>query len=140
MVADLDSGTKTAVSTMAAAQMGRLIQNTDRHEMVSIRRPPTMGPSDIEMPTTAPQIPRARARSTLPVKICEMIDSATGFSIDPPMPCSKRAAMSVSMDGARLHASDPTAKTASPVWNTRLRPSRSPAAPASISSDASTSV
>ena len=48
-------------------------------------RPPTIGPSAIEMPTTAPQSPRARARSTRPVKICEMMDSATGLIIEPPM-------------------------------------------------------
>ena len=140
MVADLDSGTNSAVSRIAAAQMGRLIQKTERQPIVSISSPPTIGPSDIEIPTTAPQAPSARARSTRPVKICEMMDSATGLSIDPPIPCRNRAPMSASMDGARLHASEPIANSARPVWNTRRRPRRSPAAPASISSDASTSV
>ncbi len=86
MVADLLSGTKTAVRMIAAAQIGRLIQNTARQPIPSIRKPPTIGPSAIEMPTTAPQSPSARARSTRPTKICEMIDSATGLSIEPPMP------------------------------------------------------
>ncbi len=140
MVADLDSGTKIAVSRIAAAQIGRLIQNTDRQPMDSMSRPPTIGPSAIEMPTTPPQMPIARARSTGPVKICEMIDSATGLSIDPPMPCRNRAPISVSMVGARLHTSDPSAKSVSPIWNTRRRPKRSPVAPESISSDASTRV
>ena len=99
-----------------------------------------MGPSAIEMPTTAPQNPSARARSTRPVNTCEMIDSATGLSIEPPIAWMKRAAISMLMPGARLHSSDPATKTASPIWNTRRRPKRSPAAPDSINRDASTSV
>ncbi len=67
------------------------------------------------MPTTPPQMPRARARSTRSVKICVMIDRATGFIIDAPMPWISRAAMSSWMDGARLHSSDPSAKTLRPV-------------------------
>ena len=53
IVADLDSGTKIAVRMIAAAQIGRLIQNTARQPTNSISRPPTIGPSAIEMPTTA---------------------------------------------------------------------------------------
>ena len=140
MVADLDSGTKIAVRMIAAAQIGRLIQNTDRQPTISMSRPPTIGPSAIEMPTTPPQMPSARARSTRPTKICEMIDSATGFSIEPPTACMSRATMSISMLGARLHINDPNAKTVRPIWKIRLRPKRSPVAPDSIRSDARTSV
>ena len=114
IVADLLSGTKIAVRMIAAAQIGRLIQKTARQPTNSISRPPTMGPSAIEMPTTAPQNPSARARSTRPVNTCEMIDSATGLSIEPPIAWMKRAAISVSMPGARLHSSDPAAKTVEP--------------------------
>ena len=56
------------------------------------------------------------------------------------MPCIRRAPISRSMVGARLHSSDPRAKIVRPTWNTRRRPNRSPAAPESISSDASTRV
>ena len=92
------------------------------------------------MPTTPPQIPIARARSTRPVKTCVMIDIATGFSIEPPTACSMRATISISMLGDRLHSSEPSAKTVSPIWKVRLRPNRSAVAPESSSSDASTSV
>lgn len=80
------SGTNSAVSTMAALQIGRLIQKTDRQPTSSISMPPTIGPSAIEMPTTPPQMPSARARSTLPTNTREIIDSATGFIIEPPIP------------------------------------------------------
>ena len=140
IVADLLSGTKIIVSTTASRQIGRLIQNTDRQLTYSISRPPTVGPRAIEMPTTAPHTPNARARSTRPVKTCEIRDSATGFIIDPPRPCTNRAAMSSSIDGARLHSSDPNANSVKPSWKVLRLPKRSPVAPARISSDASTSV
>ncbi len=81
----MDSGTKITVSRIASAQIGRLIQNTARQFMNSMSAPPTIGPSAIEIPTTPPQTPIARARSTRPVKTCVMIDIATGFIIEPPM-------------------------------------------------------
>ena len=37
------------------------------------------------MPTTPPQTPIARARSTRPVNTWVMIDIATGFIIEPPI-------------------------------------------------------
>ena len=44
IVADLDSGTKIAVSKIASAQIGRLIQNTERQSTNSMSAPPTIGP------------------------------------------------------------------------------------------------
>jgi hypothetical protein len=41
------------------------------------------------------------------------MDSATG--IEPPMACRNRAAIRVSIPGARLHSSDPMAKITRPV-------------------------
>ncbi|SKU43582.1 Uncharacterised protein [Mycobacteroides abscessus subsp. abscessus] len=114
MVADLVSGTKTAVSTKASTHTGRLIQNTARQPTHWINNPPTIGPSAIDMPTTAPQNPSALARSTRPVKTCEMMESATGFSIDPPTAWSRRAAMSSPTVGATLQSSEPIAKIDSP--------------------------
>jgi len=43
-----------------------------------------------------------------------MIDIATGLSIEPPIACTKRAPISISMLGARLHRSEPAAKSSSP--------------------------
>ena len=48
---------------IAANPTGMLIQKIDRHPAVETRNPPTMGPSAMEMPTTAPQTPTACARS-----------------------------------------------------------------------------
>ena len=92
------------------------------------------------MPTVAPQAPIARARSRGSVKTLVMIDIATGFSIEPPTPCTARAAISQPSVGARLHASEPAANNESPAWKTRFRPSRSAVEPASIRRLASTIV
>ena len=61
MVTDLLSGTNIAVSRIAAAQIGILIQNTERQPMKSINGPPTIGPGH-QIPPPRPQMPSARAR------------------------------------------------------------------------------
>ena len=54
----------------------------------------------------------ARARSVLSVNVFVMIDIATGLSMDPPMACSMRNAISQPRPGARLHSAEPTVKVA----------------------------
>ena len=61
-----------------------------------------------------------------------MIDRATGLSMLAPRPCVMRKAISQSSVGAREQASEPSVNSASPAWNTRRRPMRSPVDPASI--------
>jgi hypothetical protein len=69
-----------------------------------------------------------------------MIDIATGFSIEPPIAWSTRAATSIPALGARAHSSDPSENSDSPTWKIFRRPIRSAVEPDRISSDASTSV
>jgi hypothetical protein len=73
-----------------------------------------IGPLAMLMPTTPLQKPIARARSLPSVKVLEMIDSATGLSIEPPTACSMRKAINQPRLGARLHSSDPSVKTIRP--------------------------
>ena len=138
IVADLLCGTSSAHSAMATAPTGRLIQNTERQPNESMRNPPTTGPSARDAPNTAPQMPIARARSAGPTNTCAMIANATGFIIEAPNACTARAAISMSMTGARLHSREPNMKIAIPICRTRRRPNRSPAAPPSSCSDATT--
>lgn len=94
----------------------------------------------IDMPTTAPHAPIARARSRGSVNVLVMIDMATGFSIEPPTACTIRNATSASRFGAREQSTEPRVKTTRPAMKTRLRPIRSAVEPASISSEARTRV
>ena len=102
--------------------------------------PPTIGPSAIETPNTAPHTPTACARSRGSVNVFVTIDIATGLSIDAPTACSTRAATSSSTVGARLHSTDAAENTPRPAMKTPLRPSRSPIEPENISRLASTTV
>ncbi len=135
-----DSGTKRQVRSSAAKPTGRLIQKMERQPTDSTSTPPTSGPAAIDMPTTAPHRPIARARSRGSVKVLVMIDMATGFSIEPPTACTIRKATSHDRSGAREHSTEPRVKTARPDMNTRRRPIRSAVEPASISREARTSV
>ena len=134
-----DSGTKRAVSAIAARPIGMFTRNTAR-QLSSTSTPPRTGPSAMLMPTTAPQIPIACARSRGSSNVLRMIDIATGLSIAPAAPCSTRKAMSQPTPGARAQASDAAVNSARPNWNTRARPRRSAVDPPSMSRLASTTV
>ena len=136
----LDSGTNSAVSTIAATPTGMFTQKIPRQPTDAISRPPTTGPRARLTPTAPPQTPIARARSARSVNVFTMIDIATGLSIDPPTACSIRNATSQPRLGARLHSSEPTVKVASPAWNVLRRPSRSAVEPDRTRRLASTSV
>ena len=61
-----------------------LIRKIDSQPTEETSAPPTIGPSAIETPKTAPHTPTACARSRGSVKVLVMIDIATGLSIDAP--------------------------------------------------------
>lgn len=135
-----DSGTYRRVSRRAARPTGRLTQKMERQPTDSTSRPPIRGPAAMEMPTTPPHTPIARARSRGSVKVLVMIDMATGLSIEPPTACTMRATTSHSRSGAREQSREPNENTTRPARKTFLRPIRSAVDPASISRDARTRV
>jgi hypothetical protein len=67
------------------------------------------------------------------MKVLVMIDIATGLSMLAPSAWIIRNAMRLRRPGAALHSADATVNTTMPVWNVRLRPTRSASEPASIS-------
>ena len=114
-------------SGTSAIPTGTLSQKTHCHEMPSITAPPTSGPLAIAMPPTAPQIPSATPRRAAG-NASERIVSVSGITSAPPRPCTARAAMSASIDGASAAAAEATVKSAIPNANMRRRPKRSPSA------------
>ena len=136
-----DSGMKRSVRRIAASPIGRLIRKIERQPTEETSAPPTIGPSAIEMPNTAPQTPTAWARSRGSVNVLVMIDIATGFIIEPPTAWSTRKATRNSTLGARLHRSEPSVNTAETrSTKVRLRPNRSAVEPENINRLAITSV
>ena len=76
------------------------------------------------MPDQAPSAAPRRSRETAPLRMV----SVRGVTIAAPRPCSARAAISQSADGANAAAADAAVKMPTPSVNMRLRPKRSPSA------------
>ena len=100
-----DSGTNSAVSTIAARPIGTLTRKIARQPTASTSAPPSTGPSAMQMPNiAAPHADRPRALARVLERRCATIDIATGLSIAPPIACSTRNAISSSRLGARRTA------------------------------------
>ena len=135
-----DSGTNSVVSTMAASPIGTLIQKIARQSTASISVPPTIGPeAERDADDAAPHADRLRPLPRLGEGVGDD-RHRDGVEHRPADRLQARKAISQPSDGARLHSSEPSTNTASPIWNTRRRPSRSAVEPASISRLASTTV
>ena len=125
---------------MAASPTGTLTQKMPCQPTVPTSSPPSSGPSAMPRPNMPTQMAIARDRCVRLVKTPEMMDTATGLSIEPPTACSTRNAMSQPRPGASEHSAEAAVNTASPIRNTRRRPKRSPVAPPRIRRLASTIV
>ena len=73
--------------------MGRLMNNTQRHEASAVSTPPKMEPAAPPAPATALQMPSALARLA-PENVVTMMVSVAGDSRAPPIPCTARAVVS----------------------------------------------
>lgn len=85
-------------------------------------------------PKTAAHTARAKARSLASVKTLRRIDRVDGMMAAPPTPRRARAAMTCQASVENTAISEATEKIAKPVRSSRLRPQRSPRAPAVTSS------
>jgi hypothetical protein len=124
---------------MARMPTGRLRKNAQRQDRFVVSQPPSSGPMAAIPPITAPQIPKAIARSR-PRKLSLRIDCVAGRIIAPPRPWTSRAPMSISpllATPATMEAS--TNRTRPPRYNAR-RPRTSPIRPSVTRSAAKTRV
>ncbi len=97
------------------------MRKTQRQPIVSTIQPPSSGPMAAAVPPRPDQAPTAFGRSCAE-NVAWMIASEPGVSRAPPMPCRARAAISVSMLGARPHRAEATANQTTPIMNTLRRP------------------
>ena len=100
----------------------------------SVSTPPASRPTEPPAEATNAYTPIAFAWSRGSGNIVTIMPRITAELIAPPMPCTNRAATSISWLCARPHSSEATVNTPSPARNTRRRPIRSPSRPASSSS------
>ncbi len=85
-------------------------------------------------PKTAAQTASAKARSLASVKTVRRIDTVEGMMAAPPMPSRARAAMTCQASVENTAMSEASEKMPKPAMSSRLRPQRSPSAPAVTSS------
>lgn len=112
--------------------MGRLTKNTQRQPCCapasSMIKPPSRGPTAVDIPTTAPNIPNAVPRSR-PWNCCWMSPITCGLSIPPAAPCSRRAITSHSGPTAIPAKALAAVNAASAIRNILPRPWTSPSLP-----------
>ncbi len=97
------------------------------------------GPTAPATPASPDHAPIAAARSS-PWKDAEIRASDPGVSSAPPMPCSARAPISTSIEGANPHSAEASANQTTPIRKIRRRPNRSPSEPPSRMNPARVSV
>ena len=94
--------------------IGTLTKKIHCQPSPSTRTPPASGPTSVATPAVAPQTLIATPRRSAG-KILVIVDSVCGVSRAAPMPCTTRAAISISMVSARPHHSEAAVNTASPT-------------------------
>ena len=114
-------------SGSTAIPIGTFSQKIHCHAIPSTTAPPTSGPAATARPAIPDQAPRATPRLSAG-NAPERIVSVSGVTIAPPMPCTARAAISASIEGASAAAAEAAVKMARPTMNIRRRPKRSPSA------------
>ena len=114
-------GSTAAVTTTATIPMGMFTKKIHRHERVSVRNPPTRGPSTLAAPNTAPKkpwyLPRSRGSTT-----SAMIAWATMKRPPAPKPWIARQTMSWSIVTERPASRLPPTKSPMPIWKSIFRP------------------
>ena len=85
------------------------------------------GPLATASPPMPPQAPSATPRFSGETAALRMV-RVSGVTMAPPSPCTARAAMSASTEGASAAATEAPVKMPSPITNIRRRPKRSPSA------------
>ena len=122
-------GTHAAIPASTSSPNGRLTQKIQRHDAYSVKTPPSSGPRAAMPLMTAPQMPKAAARS-LPWKSEFTDDRVDGNTSAPPTPWTVREAMREPGPDAVAASRDPPTKRTTPVAKVVRRPIRSPRRPA----------
>ncbi len=97
------------------------MKNIQRHDSVSMSRPPNTGPNAEVSAENPDQSPMARPRSPSSNEAL-MIAKLPGTRSAAPTPCTARAAISCVTFGAKPHQAEARAKTATPSANSRFLP------------------
>ena len=101
--------------------------------IASVRTPPASSPIEPPAEATKPKTPIAFACCAGSGNIVTIIPRITAEASAPPMPCTKRAPISISWLTEAAQTSEAVVKTVRPMRKMRRWPTRSPIRPASSS-------
>ena len=113
--------------------IGRLMRKIQCQLIASVRTPPASSPIEPPAEATKPKTPIAFACSAGFGNIVTIMPRITAEASAPPIPCRKRAPISISWSAETAQSSEAPVKTARPTRKTRRWPTRSPIRPASSS-------
>jgi len=102
------------VSAIPTTTTGMLIKKMLRHPKEPIRTPPREGPIAAAVATIADHRPNIRARRDGSVNWAISSDSELGMNMAAPMPCTARAPMRITGEGATAHPKDAARNTPMP--------------------------
>ena len=132
-----DSGANVQIAMNVRATSGRFTSTAEPHHHRSSSAPDTIGPIAPPAPANPAHTAMARERSS-GGKIVVMIESVAGITNAAPMPMTARPAITWFAPVAIPATMAPSPNTTRPLSNARLRPNRSPSAPAVSSEPANT--
>ena len=114
-------GMITAIAAKATTAIGRIAQKTQRQLSASTISPPSSGPISPPMPKTAAKRPMYLPRSEGGKRSPET-EKALPIRMPPPMPCSARRPISISIEVAKPQSAVAPAKSTRPLSRKGLRP------------------
>src|SRR3989441_5297617 len=122
-------GRSGRAKAIATSPIGRFSRKMKCQSATCVSTPPSTTPTAPPADATKPQTLMALARSAGSGKRSRITESATAWTIAPPMPWTPRAPMSSHCEVARPQASDAAVNSARPAMRTVRRPMRSAARP-----------
>ncbi len=111
--------------------IGRLTKKIQCQLTAWVMIPPASRPIEAPAEATKLKTPIARARSLGSGNIVTTMPRMTAELTAPPIPCRKRAAISIGWLTERPHNNEAAVNMTRPIRKIRLRPIRSPSRPAS---------
>ena len=133
----LVSGTYRKAPIIITIPIGKLTRKIQGQVKLVVSQPPSNGPTAAIPEMTAPQMPKATARS-FPRKVALTVERVEGRIKAPPIPWTTRAAINEPASEAREASKLPPIKMTSPATNKRRRPNLSLSRPAVSSRAAKT--
>ncbi len=123
------SGSTSGPNTISSSMTGTPSRKTEPHQNSSRNMPPTSGPITVPRPKKPVQAPIAAPCCLGSWNMIRIRERVEGISVEPAMPSSARAAMSITGLTANAESTEAAPNATAPISSSRRRPTLSPIAP-----------